>query len=261
MRVCKCPQLPLLAHAPGAGEPVLVSAQGTQLDVWRLGVANSRSQQVGPPSTCGWQWYQYLPVHALPWDAAQAHCSSAGQGAKMSTQERCCVPTIPVMSVPGQASSLSGWQWAEGSPVDVAQEPCHLAHIAAKGPGHIAAIAVSARGSTWLLRRADPIARGCSDWPLPRVGYATAAATMPSSFDTCMGSSARTSLAITPDRQMRSSRVWVCSPLQGADGCVLERLALPEKLPAAAGAGAQRRWRSPAAGAAAGAAAGHRHHQ
>lgn len=152
----------------------------------------------------------------------------------MSTQERCCVPTIPVMSVPGQASSLSGWQWAEGSPVDVAQEPCHLAHIAAKGPGHIAAIAVSARGQHVAFAQSGPDSTRLFRLAAAEVGYATAAATMPSSFDTCMGSSARTSLAITPDRQMRSSRVWVCSPLQGADGCVLERLALPEKLPAAA---------------------------
>lgn len=51
MRVCKCPQLPILAHASGSGGPAsLLSAQGTQMDVWRLGVANDRQQQVAPCS-------------------------------------------------------------------------------------------------------------------------------------------------------------------------------------------------------------------
>lgn len=46
MRVCKCPQLPILAHAPGASPPLLLSAAGCQLDVWRLGAANDRQAQV-----------------------------------------------------------------------------------------------------------------------------------------------------------------------------------------------------------------------
>ncbi len=46
MRVCKCPQPPLLAHASGAFQPHLLSAQGTQVDVWQLGVAHDRQQHV-----------------------------------------------------------------------------------------------------------------------------------------------------------------------------------------------------------------------
>jgi hypothetical protein len=48
---------------------------------------------------------------------------------------------------PVQAATLSGWGWAEGSPVDVAAEPRHLANIALKGPEHITAAALSADGS------------------------------------------------------------------------------------------------------------------
>ena len=45
-----------------------------------------------------------------------------------------------------QAASLSGWEHTEGYPVDVVQEPLHLAHIRAKGPGHICAAAISPDG-------------------------------------------------------------------------------------------------------------------
>jgi hypothetical protein len=51
---------------------------------------------------------------------------------------------------------VSGWQWAEGSPVDVAQEPAHLARITAKGPGHIAAAAMSAAGQHVAFASAGP---------------------------------------------------------------------------------------------------------
>lgn len=54
MRVCKCPQPPLLAHASGGSPPHLLSAQGTQIDLWRLGVAHDRQQHVRrlvPPVT------------------------------------------------------------------------------------------------------------------------------------------------------------------------------------------------------------------
>jgi hypothetical protein len=46
VRVCKCPQPPLLAHASGAALPHLLSAQGTQVDLWCLGVAHNRQQHV-----------------------------------------------------------------------------------------------------------------------------------------------------------------------------------------------------------------------
>ena len=55
-----------------------------------------------------------------------------------------------------QAGSLSGWQWAEGSPLDVAREPAHLARIAAQGPGHIAAAALSAAGQHVVFAEAGP---------------------------------------------------------------------------------------------------------
>ena len=45
-----------------------------------------------------------------------------------------------------QAASLSGWEHTEGYPVDVVQEPLHVAHIRAKGPGHISAAAISPDG-------------------------------------------------------------------------------------------------------------------
>ena len=47
MRVCKCPQLPILAGAAGGGggPTRLLAAQGTQVDVWQLGVAHDQAQQ------------------------------------------------------------------------------------------------------------------------------------------------------------------------------------------------------------------------
>ena len=45
-----------------------------------------------------------------------------------------------------QAASMSGWEHTEGHPVDVVQEPLHLAHIRAKGPGHISTAAISRDG-------------------------------------------------------------------------------------------------------------------
>ncbi|CAL8461915.1 g1446 [Coccomyxa elongata] len=99
VRVCKCPQPPLLAHASGGSPPHLLSAQGTQVDLWRLGVAHDRQQH---------------------------------------------------------AASVSGWAWAEGAPVDVGQEPRHLARIAAKGPAHVAAAAMSADGAAIAFCQADP---------------------------------------------------------------------------------------------------------
>ncbi len=55
-----------------------------------------------------------------------------------------------------QAASVSGWAWAEGAPVDVGQEPRHLARIAAKGPAHVAATAMSADGAAIAFCQADP---------------------------------------------------------------------------------------------------------
>lgn len=50
MRVSKCPQPPLLAAASCTGAlPRLLSAQGTQLDLWQLGVAHNREQHVRKP--------------------------------------------------------------------------------------------------------------------------------------------------------------------------------------------------------------------
>lgn len=46
-----------------------------------------------------------------------------------------------------QATSLSGWEHTEGYPVDVVQEPVHIAHIRAKGPDHISTAAISHDGS------------------------------------------------------------------------------------------------------------------
>ena len=46
-----------------------------------------------------------------------------------------------------QATSLSGWEHTEGYPVDVVQEPVHVAHITAKGPEHISTAAISHDGS------------------------------------------------------------------------------------------------------------------
>lgn len=57
-----------------------------------------------------------------------------------------CPSMVTILCACLQAGSVSGWQWAEGSPVDVASEPAHLARITAKGPGHIAAAAMSAAG-------------------------------------------------------------------------------------------------------------------
>ena len=53
---------------------------------------------------------------------------------------------VTICSWDVQAASLSGWEHTEGYPVDVVQEPLHLAHIRAKGPGHISAAAISPDG-------------------------------------------------------------------------------------------------------------------
>jgi hypothetical protein len=47
MQVCGTPQPPLLGLGPIADIPCLMSASGTEVDVWRLGQAIER--QVGPP--------------------------------------------------------------------------------------------------------------------------------------------------------------------------------------------------------------------
>ena len=48
MRVGRCPQPPLLAVAPAARPERLVAAHGRQVDVWQLGAALSRAEQVRP---------------------------------------------------------------------------------------------------------------------------------------------------------------------------------------------------------------------
>ena len=75
-----------------------------------------------------------------------------------------------------QAASLSGWEHTEGYPVDVVREPLHLAHIRAKGPGHISAAAISpdgrlaafagaAAGSLRLFRLSTADVRTCLSAP------------------------------------------------------------------------------------------------
>lgn len=54
-QVCGCPQPPLLAYSLKADSPHLMSVQGTQVDVWRLGQTIDR--QVTPRlCSCNLSW-------------------------------------------------------------------------------------------------------------------------------------------------------------------------------------------------------------
>lgn len=53
MRVGRCPQPPLLAVAPAARPERLFAAHGRHVDVWQLGAALSRTEQVRPEPVCG----------------------------------------------------------------------------------------------------------------------------------------------------------------------------------------------------------------
>ena len=53
MRVGRCPQPPLLAVAPAARPERLVAAHGRHVDVWQLGAALSRTEQVRPEPVRG----------------------------------------------------------------------------------------------------------------------------------------------------------------------------------------------------------------
>ena len=64
MRVGRCPQPPLLAVAPAARPERLVTAHGRHVDVWQLGAALSRTEQVCPEPVCG--EVAVLAVLALP---------------------------------------------------------------------------------------------------------------------------------------------------------------------------------------------------
>ncbi|CAL5222772.1 g5185 [Coccomyxa viridis] len=72
-----------------------------------------------------------------------------------------------------QAASLSGWEHTEGYPVDVVQEPLHLAHIRAKGPGHLSAAAISPNGQ--LIAFSDAAAGSLRLYRLSRAEEAKAA--------------------------------------------------------------------------------------
>lgn len=64
VRVGRCPQAPLLAVAPAARPERLVAAHGRHVDVWQLGAALSRTEQVRPEHACG--EVVVLAVHSLP---------------------------------------------------------------------------------------------------------------------------------------------------------------------------------------------------
>ncbi len=55
VRVGRCPQPPLLAAAPAAAPARLAVAQRRRVDLWQLGAALSRSEQVRSPGVPGFQ--------------------------------------------------------------------------------------------------------------------------------------------------------------------------------------------------------------
>ena len=109
MRVCKCPQLPILASAAGSGggPARLLTAQGTQVDIWQLGVAHNQQQQVCCSSVnapallhavLGTLTWQCCPIICMAWLVIGVLCLSEWcQGALAST--RCEYPFVAITHV------------------------------------------------------------------------------------------------------------------------------------------------------------------
>lgn len=70
MRVGRCPQPPLLAVAPAARPERLVAAHGRHVDVWQLGAALSRTEQVRPERVFAMKWQCWLRFLVRRWQPA-----------------------------------------------------------------------------------------------------------------------------------------------------------------------------------------------
>ncbi len=91
MRVGRCPQPPLLAAAPGAAPARLAVAQRRRVDLWQLGAALSRTEQVRGPGVPGFQLPRVLGQVARARHVRGAHAPLHNTTSMLTRQSGCTV--------------------------------------------------------------------------------------------------------------------------------------------------------------------------